>query len=139
MEKALWGPPCPAGPSAPELAAQQRVAALELVDRGAGDRAHPGFAIDAALDLAVRLARAAGEVADQAAALGPQALAGLVRGLAGRLAVLGRGGGLGDDRLLHHRLRIVGGEELERRFAHDRLVQLGVAGAQGGEAGTGLA
>src|SRR3954447_9098153 len=56
------GSPCRlvARTSAPQLAAQQRVAALELLDGGAGDRARPGLAIDAGLDFPVRLAGAAG-------------------------------------------------------------------------------
>ena len=41
------------GFSPPQLATQDRVAALELVDGGAGDRAHAGGAVDAGLDLAV--------------------------------------------------------------------------------------
>src|SRR6185503_5321791 len=64
--------------SAPELAAEQGVASLELVDGGAGDGADPGFAVDPGLDLAVGSVGAAGDVADQPAALGAQALAGFV-------------------------------------------------------------
>src|SRR6478735_6367155 len=71
----MLAPPChPISP--PKLAAQHRIAALELLDGGAGDRARPGVAIDAGLDLPVRLAGAAGDVGDQATALAAQPLSG---------------------------------------------------------------
>ena len=99
------------------------------------------LAVDAGLDLAVGLAGAAGEVADQPAALGAQALAGFVGGLAlGLPRSSGGAAGLAATiDLLRHRLRVVGREELQGGLAHDRLVELGVARAEGGEAGARLA
>src|SRR3978361_2453927 len=97
--------PPPTRRSPPQLAAQQPVAALELLDRGAGARARPGGAIDAGLALAVRLAGPPGDVADQAAALATQPLSGGVGRLPFGFGGLRRGFGPGaDGRLLRSRL-----------------------------------
>src|SRR4029077_3557114 len=96
----------------PRLASRHRTSSIVLIDGGAGDRTRPGGAIDAGLDLPVRLFGATGDVADQAAALAAQSLSGRVGRLPLGLGALRRGFWPGDGfRLLRPRLGVIGREE----------------------------